>query len=437
MRLPAVVPRSRLLAAAALSAYAMLVCSTCGATPSSRPAARDSTTTRAFTAVGGAPAATAPTAPTAAEGPASCAETVAATLGEIAQRIYREAGSGGNVEQAVHRLQSSTSLRAAASAGDARATAAALRSLLAGQIARVQVLRGGRVLASAGSGTAIAPVTGSLPGTGGARFVLSVQSDRTYLQVTKQVTGAEVLLLSGTRRLAGTIAAPSGTTIPASGSLKVGPREFQVASVGGAAYPSGALRIVLLVPAGEIPACPSGIAQTRAAVLGRVGERIYEEEAHSPYVAATVRHMEADGAFRAAVAARDPAATRRAIIGFFAAHIHVVRVRVTVGGKLLYDLGGPHVLAPVAGTLRQGGRVIGRFLMAIQDDAGYLKLAHLFTGGQVLMRTGATQVAGTLSPGPASVPDRGTVSYRGRSYQAYSFTGTAFPSGALRISLLF
>ena len=43
---------------------------------------------------------------------------------------------------------------------------------------------------------------------------------------------------------------------------------------------------------------------------------------------------------------------------------------------------------------------------------------------------------GTLRPGPASVPDRGAVSYGGRSYQAYSFIGEAFPSGPLRISLL-
>jgi hypothetical protein len=44
---------------------------------------------------------------------------------------------------------------------------------------------------------------------------------------------------------------------------------------------------------------------------------------------------------------------------------------------------------------------------------------------------------GTLSPGPVTVPDRGTVSYRGHTYQAYSFMATAFPSGPLRISLLF
>jgi hypothetical protein len=90
----------------------------------------------------------------------------------------------------------------------------------------------------------------------------------------------------------------------------------------------------------------------------------------------------------------------------------------------------------VHGTLRSGRRLIGSFEMAIQDDAGYLKLAHLFTGAEVLMRTGGRQVMGTLNPGPTSVPDRGSVTYGGRSYQAYSFTGEAFPSGALRISLL-
>ena len=67
------------------------------------------------------------------------------------------------------------------------------------------------------------------------------------------------------------------------------------------------------------------------------------------------------------------------------------------------------MLAPVHGTLRSGGRVVGHFEMAIQDDAGYLKLAHLFTGAEVLMRTGSRQVMGTLSPGPATVPDRGEV----------------------------
>jgi hypothetical protein len=170
--------------------------------------------------------------------------------------------------------------------------------------------------------------------------------------------------------------------------------------------------------------------------LGHVGERIYEEELHSPAVTATLRHIEGSTSFQRAVAAGDAAAARTAIIGFFGQHIHVVRVRVMIGSRLLIDEGGPFVLAPVHGTLRSGGRVVGHFTMAIQDDAGYLKLARLFTGAEVLMRTGAKQVMGTLNPGPASVPDRGAVVYGGHTYQAYSFSGVAFPSGPLRISLL-
>lgn len=366
--------------------------------------------------------------------PAACASAVASTLGMVGERIYHEASTGGDVGEAVHRVQNSAALAGAIDSASASGARAALQALLLNQIVRVEILRGGRVFASAGAGPAIAPVRGSIPGTG-ASFVLSVQSDHAYLQVARQITGAEVLLLSGGRRLAGTIAAPAPTSVPESGPLSYAHGSYQVVSLNGAVYPSGALRIALLVPSGAI-SCPASIAQARVETLGHVGERIYEEELHSASVAATVRQMERTPSFVSAVAARDVAATQAAIVGFFKAHIHVVRVRVTVGHALLTDVGGPFALAPVHGTLRSGGRVIGAFTTAIQDDAGYLKLAHLFTGADVLMRTGARQVMGTLSPGPASVPNRGEVSYGGRTYQAYSFTGEAFPSGPLRLSLL-
>ena len=297
---------------------------------------------------------------------------------------------------------------------------------------RIEVLREGHVLASAGAGSAIAPVDGSIPGTDGS-FILSVQSDQDYLQVTHQITGAQVLLLSGTRRLAGTTSGPA--SVPASGPLSFGGQGYEVVSLAGASYPAAAMRIALLVPSSGL-ACPGSAAQTRVETLGEVGERIYREELSSPAVVATLHRLERSSVFRSAVAAHNAAATHEAIDGFFAAHIHVVRVRVTVGERLLIDDGGPYVLAPVRGTLRSGGHVIGHFEMSIQDDAGYLKLARLFTGAQVLMRVGARQVQGTLSPGPASVPDRGPVSYGGQSYEAYSFTAEAFPSGALHISLL-
>jgi hypothetical protein len=375
-----------------------------------------------------------------------CTAVSAAALGEVGERIYRQAAAGRGVAEAVARVTRSPSLAAAISAGDSAAARAALQALLANQIARIEIVKAGHVFASAGSGPAIAPVRGSIPATD-ARFVLSVQADASYLKVTKQVTGAEIVLLGGNastpasaRRLAATLPGPLPANIPASGTLVDQKRKYAIFSLTGSVYPAGSLRIVLLVPHRAIRCAGSNL-QTHVATLGHVGELIYQEEAASPYVQATLRHIEDDSGFQRAVATRDLAATRAAIVGFFAAHIHVVRVRVNVSEpsgaqRFFYDLGGPYVLAPVHGTLRSGGRVVGHFSFAIQDDAGYMKLANRFTGADVLMRTGGRQVQGTLSPGPPSVPDRGPVSYRGHDYHAYSFTGEAFPSGALRISLL-
>jgi hypothetical protein len=366
---------------------------------------------------------------------ASCATTVAGTLGTVATRVYREAAGGSIVAEAIHRVQSSSALAGAIDSGNAAAAASALRGLLAGQIIRVEVLRGGHVFARAGSGSAIAPVHGSIPGTS-ATFILSTQPDHAYLQVVHQLTGAQVLLLGGGGQpLGGTIGGSLPAGVPTTGPLTLAGQSYQAFTLPGAVYPSGPLRIVLLTPSATI-SCPGSTAQARVETLGHVGERIYQEELHSPDVIATLHHMESSTVFQRAVAAGDAKATRAAIVDFFGQHIHVVRVRVTVGSKLLIDLGGPFVLAPVHGTLRSGGRVVGHFAYAIQDDAGYLRLARLFTGADILMRTGSRQVMGTLDPGPPSVPDRGEVTYRGHAYQAYSFLGEAFPEGPLRISLL-
>jgi hypothetical protein len=372
-----------------------------------------------------------------------CAQIAAATLGDVGERIYHEASHGANVSEALARVRGSSALAAAISAGDASATRSALGALLAGQIARIEILVHGKVLASAGAGAAIAPVRGSIPGTR-ASFVLSTQAAQSYVDVAQQVTGAEVVLYGARRRLAGTVAGPPAASVRRDGAIKYARRGYQLHSIRGAVYPSGQLRIALLVPRGAIR-CSATAADTQLDTLGRVGERIYQEEAGSPYVRAILRHIEADETFQQAVAARDKQAIRAAIVGLFGAHIHVVRVRVYASEpsgarRFLYDLGGPYVLAPVHGLVRSAGKLVGRFSFAIQDDAGYMKLAQRFTGADVLMRVGPSgerQVIGTLDPGPAHVPDRGGVEYRGQHYQAYSFSGEAFPSGPLRISLLY
>ncbi len=428
--------------AAPLLSIALLAAVTLAACGSSAHSSSSSSSTSAETGV--RPTATVGET-VAPGGPRGCAATVAATIGRVGARIYGEASSGTIVEQAVQRVRRSSALAAAIAARDSAAGERALRGLLAGQIARIEVFGHGKLLASAGSTPAIAPVHGSIPGTDGT-FVLSTQAADSYLHVTRQVTGAEIALLSGSqpgspaRLIAATLPRLRPQRIPRDGELVVRGKRYEVFSLAGSSYPSGALRIALLVPTGSIR-CPSAAAQTSVQTLGQVGERIYQEEAGSPYVRATLRQIEADPAFRQAVAARDTKAIRAAIVELFGAHIHVVRVRayaVEPSGaqRLLYDLGGPYVLAPVHGTVRSAGKLVGRFSFAIQDDAGYLRLARLFTGAEVLMRVGSKQVAGTLAPGPASIPDHGAVAYRGKTYEAYSFTGEAFPSGPLRISLL-
>ncbi len=426
--------RSRSSCLALLAAFAASGLAACGSTGAS-----PGTAGRSADAIRSAAIPSAATTPAAATALPTCSATVAGTLAGVSQNVYRDAASGEDMVEAVQRVSGSQALASAIDARSARAVDASLRTLLLGQIVRIEILVDGRVLGSAGSGSAIAPVRGMVAGTDGM-FVLSVQSDRGYVEVTHQVTGAQMEISSiaagrAGERLAGTITRPAPADVPESGELGYEGVRYRVASWEASAFPAGVARIALLVSAPEI-SCAKTPAKTHVATLGQVGERIYEEELSSPTVLQTVRTLERSNAFRNAVAERSPVATRAAIVGFFEAHLHVVRVRVTVAGKLLTDVGGPYVLAPVHGVLRSHGQMVGEFEMAIQDDAGYLKLAHAFTGAQVLMRVGASQLEGTLSPGPASVPGRGPVVYGGRRYAAYSFTAQAFPSGPLRISLL-
>ncbi len=371
-----------------------------------------------------------------------CKGAVVGTYVQVAEHLEHEAQFGGNAEAAAHRVSGSSALAAAVSSGDRRGIVHVLRSLLAGQIVGIQIVQQGKVLAEVGNEPAIAPVSGTIAGTE-ATYVLSTQSARSFVAVAQQVIGVPVILYGSQKRIAGTIPGPAPKDVSADGPVTYRGHRYRVTSIGGTVYPSGGLQIAMFLPPSSL-VCHGSRLEAQTDTLGQVGERIYRQEADSPYVRATLRHIEADPTFQRAVATRDKQALRAAIVGFFGAHIHVVRVRayaVEPSGaqRLLYDLGGPYVLAPVHGVVRSKGRVVGKFSFAIQDDAGYMKLAHIFTLGEVLMRVGPhgeRQVMGTLDPGPSSIPDRGRVSYGGQAYQAYSFTGEAFPSGPLRISLL-
>jgi hypothetical protein len=167
--------------------------------------------------------------------------------------------------------------------------------------------------------------------------------------------------------------------------------------------------------------------------LSRIATLIYEGEA-GHRTNAQVNRVARDATLLHAVSQRDPLATRQAVVGLL--NEHIVRLRVSTAGRLLSDVGGPFVLAPVPGSLRLGGRTIGSFVLSIQDDEGYLRLAKRLAGLPVLMYVGPRLVLNSLGPAPGAVGANARFRYRGRSFRTFTFTAKAFPDGPLRITVL-
>jgi hypothetical protein len=187
---------------------------------------------------------------------------------------------------------------------------------------------------------------------------------------------------------------------------------------------------------------PSAACMSGAAVLantaGAVAQRIYASEVSSSEVSSDKRQIESYAPLIGAVEKGESAALKTAVHTLVYSHTHIVRLRVSVGSTLLFDEGGPYILAPVEGKLRSHGKEVGHFVFSVQDDLGYVKLETRFIGAPLVLRTesGQVPIEGLLTPGPASIPDHGPLVYRGANYEAYSFDAAAYPSGRLRISLL-
>lgn len=184
--------------------------------------------------------------------------------------------------------------------------------------------------------------------------------------------------------------------------------------------------------------CGAEAAETLARTAGLVGMRIYANELASSEVSNDKHQVESYGPLLSALEGGNRAAINEAVTSLVYSHTHVVRLRVTRGSQVLADVGGPQILAPVGGTLRRNGRTLGHYVLSVQDDLGYVKLVSRFIGVPVVLNVGshALSIEGAVSPGPAAIPAHGAVSYRGNSYQSFSFPAQAFPSGGLRISLL-
>lgn len=235
----------------------------------------------------------------------------------------------------------------------------------------------------------------------------------------------------------------SSTTARASGARRAG-RVAGLAAVAlalavPAARGAGAQAPSTSAPAASAPApCGARGAEVLATTAGTVAERIYAAEVRSSETESDKRQIEGYAPLLEAMQSGDREAIKTAVHHLVYSHTHIVRLRVSRGSELLYDEGGPYILAPISGRLRLHGREVGHFVFSVQDDLGYVKLVTRFIGAPLVLRTdsGQVPVEGLLSPGPETIPDHGPVSYRGASYEAYSFKADAYPSGRLRVSLL-
>jgi hypothetical protein len=372
----------------------------------------------------------------------SCGASVLGALGHVATRVYGEGIHSERTFSAMHMIERSSALRSAVEAGDVASARAAARALIAtGHMTNLRIERGGKVLVELGS-QALTPLRGTLLGAGGrpiASYVTSVWAAGGLVAETNGIAEASTVIRSAhspsdTRVVAGSFPLPAAQ-LPAQGTLTKDGVAYQFTSYPASAYPDGApLRVYLLRTVESLqPLCGASEDDTVVNTLSRIAHLIYDGEA-GRRTDKQVHRVQGNQALLRAVARHDPKATRTAIEALL--HQHIVRLRVSAGGRLLADVGGPYVLAPVTASLRQGGRTIGSFALSIQDDEGYKRLANRLAGLDVLMYMGDKLVKSTVGTPPGPVPESGPVSLHGRSYRAYTFRAEAFPSGPLRITVL-
>jgi hypothetical protein len=382
----------------------------------------------------------APSAPRPA--PPRCADATARALGKVAESVYHEIAGGRIALPAAERVASAPTVIAAAEAGDAKAVKAAIAPLLRGQLVRVRVSIAKRTIAEYGTANGIAPVSTPLRNAAGLQIGTVTASEEGmygYASTVHAITGAQVFGRAGARWLGGS-ESPGPSSLPDHGKISFRGARYSVYSFAGTSFPKIALRTFVLAPVPLASACGRSPEETATDAIGQAARKIYSEEQSGPATRAVVRDFERSHAFQQAVATDDPVATREIIDAFFKTTLHVVRVRATLGEKLVADVGGPHVLAPIRGDVRDAkGQIVGHFLLSVQDDLGYVILTHRFTGAQVLLYEDPThpeEIVGSIAPAPAVVPAHGTVVYGGVRYRAYSFNAEAFPEGQLRVSLL-
>ncbi len=190
--------------------------------------------------------------------------------------------------------------------------------------------------------------------------------------------------------------------------------------------------------AGAAVACGRATLPAIAAVDETVLTDIYRNELAGTEVSFDLAQITGAHDLLAAVARHNQGATLKAVqrIVYHPAW-HIVRLRVLdESGRILADVGGPSVIAPVSGVLRSGGHTIASFVMSVQDDAGVTKLETHFVGDPIGIYFQGKLVAELGANFPGAPPSGSALSLGGVSYLAVAGTFNAFPAGTLKAVIL-
>ena len=182
--------------------------------------------------------------------------------------------------------------------------------------------------------------------------------------------------------------------------------------------------------------CGPATAATIAGVDDFVARRIYAAELSGKEAGADTAHITGSAELLAALERADQPAVYAAVHTIvYTPRWHIVRLRVLQHGRVLADVGGPDIIAPISGTLRLKGRTVGSFVMSVQDDLGYVKLVSRFIGVPIDLYRAGSFVMGTLKPPPASVSNGESLTIGQRNYQSVVLSTAAFPAGTLKVAL--
>ncbi|HEX2702851.1 MAG TPA: hypothetical protein VHM72_05410 [Solirubrobacteraceae bacterium] len=205
---------------------------------------------------------------------------------------------------------------------------------------------------------------------------------------------------------------------------------------------SGVLLALAGVAASQARSAGSGCGAATSGVVDQIDDgiahQIYNGELMSAEVSADLYRITSSTALASAVAGGNPATIRAATHAIVYTPVwHIVRLRVlSSSGQLLADVGGPYVLAPVSGQISYQGKVVGSFVMSVQDDLGYKKLVSHIAGIPIEEYLHGEPLLGTLTHPPSSPPASGPLTLRHTRYDVDSYTVGAFPAGGLQIAVL-